>query len=203
MKNSFGLPTPYEVSKIAAALRGKEAIEKPVQAVKEAICLWLAAAYELAKAEQRDFTANVKKYAPATSEGSLQDSIELDRAGAQMEAQFRHFDSPKVRLGTSDDDTEVLTWLENHASDPLDRLKSFAGFKEAWDSMFSENEWFSSDPYHCTENLLKLFVDTRVRRRKEADAKRKHETRAEKKQSRKTVAGQPRKVRRKSPSKDA
>lgn len=180
MKNPFGLPTPFEVSKIAAALRGTEATEKPVEAVKEAIGLWLAAAYELAQAEQRDFTENVKKYAPATSDGSLLYAMDSDKEWAKMEAAVRYLDSPEIKFGTSNDDSDALRWLHDHASDPLDQLKSFAGFKDAWDSMFSQNEWFPGDPYHCTENLLKLFVDTRVRRRKEADAKRKHDERAEK-----------------------
>lgn len=178
--NASVLPKPYELSKIAAVIFGREAIEKPIPCVKASLGLWLAAQYELSKAEKRDFPGNAREYSPIANLDTVYYERLWDTVTEKTREERENDPLAKpVRFGSSAKDSDALQWLERNADRDRDKLKTFDNFRKAWYKIFEKD----ADDFEkvCNVGLLRLFQAKRIALNRAADAKRKRAKRASKK----------------------
>ncbi len=191
------LPTAYELCRIVAALRGRAAVKKPVEAAKEALGLWLAAAYELGKAAKRDFHGNLVAYTEPFNENEHGLEAEYHRdLGKAQDAQNPNPDDQRLAFTKRDDNgkitgTPALDWLNANAPHERERFKTYRTF---------EREWLKYDPdprrlgFPVRVCELNRFIAFREKKRRDADNERQRQKRqqekAPKKLARKIAAGQ-------------
>ena len=170
------LPGVYELCRIAVALRESDAEKNPVEAVKTALGLWLAAEYEISRAKRREWGSNVVTYCRELEGTVLGDSVkDLEKLGGPL---FNP-DKQPVAFGSSDSDSEAMKWLETNGKDSEDPFKRFTNFESAWTETFNENA--AAFRKHCTVGALKLFLEIREVKRLAADRRRKRIKQLEKK----------------------
>jgi len=165
--NAPKLPTPYELCRIAAALRGKDAKKEPDESIKKAMSLWSAARQELSRlgsilsAEASEIEATralaLSKY---KNPFSLDVEVELDDR-------------------TTHDNTALsaMCWLEKNA-DKRDTFKTISGFKAAWLEFRPGKTNFKGRVFPIA--ALEAFVERRLTLRHARDAERKRQKRTPK-----------------------
>jgi hypothetical protein len=160
--NNYELPSPYELSQIAATLRGREAGEKPEEAIREAFALWLAAAGEIRQEKAR---REIEK----TEE--LRQHTATDPSDNQLFA-----------VKSLNSMSEVQEWLNQNAPEE-DKFKTFGKFAAAWvkfDSSYATN--FDSENcvyFTCSMGEIHDFLRYRKEQRLREDAERKSRKREE------------------------
>jgi hypothetical protein len=156
MSSERQMPTPYELARIAAALRGQTAGEKPEEATKEALGLWCAAC--------------------GTIEGAIQDAE--DQLAAQAMLPEPMAPSPGIAFGTNWKDSAAISWLEKNAKDKRDKFATFGKFERAWAKVFGANA--SAIGSEISEPGLRMFLRKRLEARRRQDAKIKRQMRKKK-----------------------
>lgn len=119
--NSPTLPTPYQLCRIAAAIRGKDIAKNPKAAVKQALNLWSAAEVEIsqvrAKNEANENAISSEEWKAKQAElKSNPDSIELILSAPQI-----------------NNEAEALAWVNAQLSKRRRaEFKTIVGFKNAF-----------------------------------------------------------------------
>jgi hypothetical protein len=152
MSSERQMPTPYELARIAAALRGQTAGEKPEEATKEALRLWCAAC------------------------GTIEDA--QDQLDAQAMLPEPMAPPPGIAFGTNWKDSAAIRWLEKNARDKRDKFATFGKFERAWAKIFGANA--SAIGSEIPEHGLRIFLRKRLEARRKQDAKIKRQKRKKK-----------------------
>jgi len=163
------LPTLYQLCRLAVALRGADAGDKPMDAVRSVLALWLTAEYELNRARANDIGRNMVTYCRSLEEIQLRDFLE-DR---ERERFLKDPDNQPVDFGSG-----AMDWLHANAPHPEDQFKLFENLEKGWNDAFSENA--TRFRKFCCRKLLQLFLQIRETRRRDADRRRKERKKVKK-----------------------
>lgn len=153
------LPSPYEISRLAVALRGCKAAKQPIEAVREALGLWFVAAIELETVKEGK---------------NLFDGLEACPLGDATDRYWAKFEK------------EVADWVVvppySDRSEAMKRLaekgvvfKTRSAFLKAWKEIFGEPASTEISPY--TPAKLDMFLQKRIEKKRSKDAERKREKR--------------------------
>jgi len=166
------IPTPYEISRIAIALRGRAATKEPVESVREALGLWFVAAHELEEAKnKKDAFEGVEAYSGSEAASRLfEESLNKDSDWIELERRKTH---PEIKFGTSAENSQAMKWLSQNGKE----FKTFKGFVKAWEKIFGpEGHKLRA---RCTEGALNRFIAMGHEADRKSDAERKRRKRAE------------------------
>lgn len=106
-------PTPYELSRIAAAIHGHRAGADPEEAAKQALALWFASSSEILNVQNR-------------RDAEMQDQQKLENEC------LAEYGNP-IRLSCDENrESEAQKWVYENAKNKLERFKSFSGFIKAY-----------------------------------------------------------------------
>lgn len=173
MSQPSPLPSPYEISRIAAALRGRAAAKNPVEAIREAIGLWFVAAYELENTKRlKNLYDGLESYPSGDcADRASAESIKDEEAWVIAQSEG----GTKIAFGTSHKDSEAMNWLNKNAKDDRDKFGHFRRFEQAWTKAFGDQA--RSLRSRCTERILEQFEQKRIEARRNSDAKRQRQKR--------------------------
>jgi hypothetical protein len=188
------LPTPYKLCRLAAALRNPEAENDPLDAIRKALGLWFATLRELTKAERL-----IAKKTPPRGEDDEEDdeddyeefinklaeefcpAVKAER-GAELAALEKRIpllaDAKKpLQRGTSEEDSELMQWVNANALRHRDKFKSFGAFMKAWTKYCEANHGLKAQILDSVA-FARIFLENRVDldRKREAERKRKERT---------------------------
>lgn len=175
----MNVPTAYEISRIAVALRGPGAAKNPIEAIREALGLWLVAAVQLEEAAKEPNPYCALETFPL-SDASERFFAEFIKPEEEALAKLRRQSEREKSFGTSFEDSEPMKWLSENAKDKRDRYKSFPKFESAWTDTFGSKAAELRGSW--TVETLKEFEQRRTQTRQIGDASRKRKARANKKQ---------------------
>lgn len=157
------LPSPYEVARIAAALRGSKAATKPEEASRDALRLLLVAANVL----------NIEEH---------NRDIEAAKRREEMESASLRPDDEPILIRTTDNKSPALDWIRRNAEHERDKFKTERAFWNAW-AEFEMADAFVLAP-HMQGNVpstigeLRRFLAWREEKRRTPDAQRQREKRS-------------------------
>ncbi len=175
------LPTAYEAAQLAIALRGRQAEERPFEAVRAAMEIWLTAAYELCSAKGDDFMRNACHFrAPFPEEPALDGRVLMAlRNDENQKSRWSDFGMLRLFKPENLSDSENPVAAFSPAMDfvngwcrkgPLPPFKSIHMFKKAW-MKFKPDCNFEELKVHLSE--LQEFMKSRNNQRLSKDAERK------------------------------
>ena len=172
MSQPSPLPSPYEITRIAVALRGRAATKNPREVIREAIGLWFVAAYELEDAKRlKNLYDGLETYPTGDcAERAFAESIKDEEAWILTQSES----VPKIAFGTREEDSKVMKWLATRGAE----FKTFHGLERAWKKTFGEKA--SSYRSSCTASTLEKFMQMRAEERRMRDANRKRQKRNQK-----------------------
>jgi hypothetical protein len=188
------LPTPYELCRLAAALRSPEAENDPLDAIRKALGLWFGTLHELKKAEgviatktppsaegDEDFEEDADEefikilaieFCPAIK-------AEHDAELAALEKRIPNLADSKIplQLGTSEVDSKLMQWINAKGTRVRDKFKSFGAFRKAWTKY---RDGLGLPEQVNLENVMfaRIFLDARVDLDRKREAERKRNKRA-------------------------
>ena len=154
--NTNQLPSPYELSRIAAALPGIP--KKPGAAVKAAMKLWSEALEELSNQQKiQDGKSSGENIAP------LPETIDRD------------ITNEPILIASSDGQkSPAMDWINNNPDNKRDRFKSIDRFKAAWFKVHGKDEFCG---VWCDVGALRKFLHIRAEQRRVKDSDRKRKKR--------------------------
>ena len=155
------LPSAYEISRLAVALRGRKAVKQPIEAVREALGLWFVATSELEALK-------------AKKNLDLWDGLEAFSVGDATERYFEEQVKEAADWGKPppwSDASEAMKDLAEKGA----AFKTRSAFLKAWKEMFGEPATAELSPY--TPEKRSLFLHGRIEKKRAKDAERKRKMR--------------------------
>ncbi len=159
----MNVPTPYEVSRLAIALRGREAAKEPFEAIREALGLWFVAVHELEKAKEKEDPMHAAMI--YDSSALFVEEMMIEEENRSKRAHEKKY--PEIRFGISKEDSDAMKWLARQGT----VFKTFRGFEKAWDRVFGADGPKLRE--RCTEEALRRFIHKERESALKADAERK------------------------------
>lgn len=143
--NSNDLPTPYELARIAAALRGRAAEKKPVEAAKQAFALWQSAESvlleEKVKFQAQETINNVVRQIATKIVAKIKGKDEKPRDLA------KNPDDEEIVIRTTDNQSPAMDWFNSNVKNKDHKFASPRDFYDAW------VECHGDDAYPFAKNI--------------------------------------------------
>jgi hypothetical protein len=170
--NSNDLPSPYELARIAAALRGRAAEKKPAEAAEHALALWQSAASvlreEKMKLQKQEAIDNL------ASEQTTQSAAKLNAKQQEQQHLAKYPDDEEILIRTSDGQSPAMEWINKQEGSTRDKFKTKRSFWSAWaafDGMRGPIAFAKgvTGPVTATIEELRKFLAAREEKRRTAD----------------------------------